>query len=1269
MDTQKLELLCHAGPITALAICGQKIIWGCGSEISVFDVTLKKLETRRQILVGASVHGIKIGPSDGISHLVCVYGAKQAIVVCIQPVEQNNDLIILSDVMHLSDWIWDVKWLNDQGDTGSIAVALAHNSVVRWNWKSKIISCHRECSEKCILYCAHFIGQTWENLVLAAGTVFNQIVLWPVASSSPAVDGPVEVMHTFSGHQGVIFSIKYHPDLQRLCSVSDDRSIHMWQLTFPHGNLLDPTPEDWRSVKYDLILLLYGHSARVWDVALAATYFASVGEDATCCIWSYSGNVLHKFKGHKGRSIWGLAIAEDEQFVLTAGGDGSVRMWEVHGEKTKKTLQRVISVPQNTELIQDDFPRIVEMLNFDLVLIMMNSGNLYSYSVSNQQFVLVLSDNVFKSYSVVSPCPDKTTVALGSMSGVVRIIQLSETQHEETKSAEMNLFPGKVLALAWLDSCHLLASGPDGVCLLLKMDTVRGKERDDFTLCIKKQYQLSLPPSKHRWITAACSVPSSDKTCSFSHSFIVCGDKDGSVHLYGMADGSDCNSEPELKPLNSSVKVHGKAGVTFVCYRDGVVYTAGRDGFYREWKVLAGYLSQLHGNKIIKGFEWIDRLEWYNNDLLVYGFFSSLFVVWSVTCNQQLMSVSCGGGHRSWGCCHDNETLRFIYLKAGKVYMVDSGHETKQTLVQPALHGNKICEAKIMRIMSHGTDRPVHLVCTASEDTTVNIGVFVYVDNLYIWRPISTLKGHLSSVRALALSSHHAVQQYTFSNKGDSDDLQFHRTHLNPSAGRDGHFILFTGGGRAEINAWKLSIVIEDSSTFQNLKELNHTDVNCFTADLSCDVKQSVYENIHSSHNDRLHNGIIPNGSSEDCSVQEPDSHLHRKSSHTESFTPPNSVLSDTSDQIVCNYQHLSRYFLGESRHKRFHWKSQKLSLDPETRVMSLDASCVAVLWNGFHDKVADVNKAPFPGALKYLSRVHIVSSAGSDGIFRVFAFDEDSRTFASLAETTYHQGCVLKVMHYVHYFESKHISLAMSTSTNGNVVFWQLDALVNQLASTVLSKRLPESHSNCDQRQTLIKEGMPNNVEMKSEKFADVGDEKCDTDGDDDKDDTDDDDADALFKTNLKIESDWKPLSSLKAHQSGVNSLHAFQISVSQFLLASGGDDNAVTVSLLEISDLALKELAKVSKEDAHAAQVTGVQLISSALLVSVSIDQRVCLWGIDYLPQNHMQLQLVACRYISVADVSSMSAYLYQNSVYLCIGGEGLCLYKLTDKESLHG
>lgn len=251
------------------------------------------------------------------------------------------------------------------------------------------------------------------------------------------------------------------------------------------------------------------------------------------------------------------------------------------------------------------------------------------------------------------------------------------------------------------------------------------------------------------------------------------------------------------------------------------------------------------------------------------------------------------------------------------------------------------------------------------------------LNNLSFWRPIATLRGHLSSVRALALSSHHTVVRHKLNDNINLNDLKFLRTFVNLSAGNTNNFILFTGGGRAEINAWKLSIVKEDASTFKNMTDVSHTDVNSQNDDLSHNVN-STYENAQNSQLDSIHNEVTLIGSAEDCSTQELDFRLNIKSSHKASSS---SVLLDTSDQIKCNYQHVSTYFLGESRHKRFHWKSHRLRLDPETRVMSLDASSVADLWNGVHDKVS------LPEALEHLLRVHIVSCAGSDGIFRCVAY------------------------------------------------------------------------------------------------------------------------------------------------------------------------------------------------------------------------------------------------------------------------------------------
>ena len=48
-------------------------------------------------------------------------------------------------------------------------------------------------------YSAHFIGDVWDDLVLAAGTVFNQVVLWK-ASDRCNAEGRNPVLHRLTGH-------------------------------------------------------------------------------------------------------------------------------------------------------------------------------------------------------------------------------------------------------------------------------------------------------------------------------------------------------------------------------------------------------------------------------------------------------------------------------------------------------------------------------------------------------------------------------------------------------------------------------------------------------------------------------------------------------------------------------------------------------------------------------------------------------------------------------------------------------------------------------------------------------------------------------------------------------------------------------------------------------------------------------------------------------------------------------------------------------------
>ena len=48
----------------------------------------------------------------------------------------------------------------------------------------------------------------------------------------------------------------------------------------------------------------------MWDSHLLTDCVISVGEDATCRVWDYDGQCVGTVEGHRGRSIWSLAVDE-----------------------------------------------------------------------------------------------------------------------------------------------------------------------------------------------------------------------------------------------------------------------------------------------------------------------------------------------------------------------------------------------------------------------------------------------------------------------------------------------------------------------------------------------------------------------------------------------------------------------------------------------------------------------------------------------------------------------------------------------------------------------------------------------------------------------------------------------------------------------------------------------------------------------------------------------------------------------------------------------
>ena len=139
--------------------------------------------------------------------------------------------------------------------------------------------------------------------------------------------------------------------------------------------------------------------------------------------------------------------------------------------------------------------------------------------------------------------------------------------------------------------------------------------------------QLLLPPAKQRWATCVCLIPhnseSHDKnltpnssSCvsknethgntSNNEQYLFLGDRAGSVHMYYVnlataADLPTSEGSPRCQTVvQSFFKVHGKSGVTDMCYHDERFYTCGRDGAYAVYQYENRQWNKLHSMKVLQ---------------------------------------------------------------------------------------------------------------------------------------------------------------------------------------------------------------------------------------------------------------------------------------------------------------------------------------------------------------------------------------------------------------------------------------------------------------------------------------------------------------------------------------------------------------------------------------------------------------------------------------------------------------------------------------------
>ncbi|XP_068192839.1 tRNA (34-2'-O)-methyltransferase regulator WDR6 isoform X2 [Antennarius striatus] len=654
----------------------------CASQSVLQHYRIHGIRPRSLVVDQAQSHATELSSTSEPYYFdLAVFGGKALRLVRFHVNQQDGvhqHLEILDALIELQDWTLDVRWL--VGDEHSfLCVAVAHNKVLLLDAVTGNVVVQRSCLEGCLLYSALLlVHKSWADTVLVGGTVFNQMVLWKPGGTdkSNSCEDKAPVERRLLGHTGVIFSISYLREKGWLASASDDRSVRLWDvgdLGGPRGNC--------GNLNSTCLMALYGHQARVFSVCLSSRRAFSAGEDGVCLVWDVvgSGKVVAMLKGHRAGGVRGLAVSEGtevgDRWVTTGGADGGVRLWRMEGsEDSKETKEETVT----EKLIDLKFPgpglpKVVCIArdgqgswSQSKFVVCTDQGEVYQYSGGQWEVVWTRTPE-FQSYCVMETITvsvkdsDSTKInmcAVGNLNGSIYVFAISHPQCGILLSGGS----GKIHSLIFQEAnnvLYLLASGAEGVVYRWFVK-VNLKQNSSLSLNANPLPPFLLRPCAKCWLTAA--------VCLYSTSLgllWVCGDRRGSLLLF-QEDGKLTENNPSvqrtgkdvpigkkknndgdvqcdkrgsrimeersheevrdlmLRPLSCLFGVHGKQGVTSVCEHQGLLYSCGRDGCVRIFKVCRTspekveensigtkcglHLEVLRVQRACKGMEWLERV-------------------------------------------------------------------------------------------------------------------------------------------------------------------------------------------------------------------------------------------------------------------------------------------------------------------------------------------------------------------------------------------------------------------------------------------------------------------------------------------------------------------------------------------------------------------------------------------------------------------------------------------------------------------------------------
>ncbi|KAK9710055.1 WD repeat-containing protein 6 [Basidiobolus ranarum] len=855
-----LEKRLLATPVTSLRFHNEELLLvGNGPRLELYHVPTCTVIDSTVVLESNRIHRIvfatRIVRDNTESRAIVVYGGKSIRFLQLEVEGGTNDEVpkcrfVLGELLSdLADWVLDVTLLyptEDSVEPNEMAIVYAHNFIEIWDIETFTRVYHNQCEVRCILYSARFFGTRREDLILASGTVFNEVHLWSATKKNSSGDG--FVYKKFIGHEGVIFGIRFSEDGKLLNSVSDDRTIRIWKT---HQENSKPK-------------VIYGHFARIWDCQMLDRYLISVSEDSTCRVWSFGDidaedeiNCLACWDGHSGKNVWSVAVSPSQKVVATGGGDSGIRLWSLDSVERSKiesiSQMSELALPdpttyltegqvlQNTETRTKEHIRNFVALDYSTVVLSTHIGHVLKYEHKKDLWSQVYFDQDLFSYSMMCASECGRVVACGTLSG--QLILLSPTS--EFKPLKVQVHQEKVFEIFVIPSAdptvfNVISHGVGNEIFWQRFD-VRDPENPTFLTVAQLDF-----PSKVLLLSVALDE---------DVGLLVCGTRESHLLVYHQIDASTHQTETETetsaKPpiIYPSIiirKAHEKQAVTAIVIQKSkdakgatkvMLYSTGRDGAFSQYRIEGltstvgqnndedmelsddedddeatklpasnvldiSYnssskitLDRVYRAKVTKG--WLEGLTFASGNLLLLGFYRKRFFVYNESKRYEVLSVACGGAHRRWHFRTKDVGMSlatFNFIRRDRIlsyYMETEAQDVKSSFVDPKLkesyHGREVRAIKYLNYSGRSSLNDPIVFVTGGEDCLLKIFQYMPSSNFDSIRNIKTIKKHTSVIKSIC----------------ESKGIEH---------------CLFTSGGGEQLRCWKIEV--EKTGTFEANTEL-----------------------------------------------------------------------------------------------------------------------------------------------------------------------------------------------------------------------------------------------------------------------------------------------------------------------------------------------------------------------------------------------------------------------------------------------------------------